>query len=472
MRIYNSRSGKIEEFKVRKEEEEVGIYICGPTVYNKVHIGNLRTFIVGDMTRKVLKYKGYKVKYVMNITDIDDKIMKSLKEGAKMEEMKEYTEKYKNLFVKDMETLKMEKPQIEKVTDNMDSVIEMIEKIVKKEYGYKTRDGSVYYDITKDKNYGKGLKIKMNKMLTADQREGSRQIFKNDDLRSENDFVLWKPPHIDYPLLAWDSIYGKGRPGWHIECSAIAKKHLSHLHIHLGGEDLKFPHHTNEIAQCECGGDDRFGDFWMHVKFVKLNGSKISKSFGNTPYLDDIINLGYSPEVIRYYLLNKNYRKPLDFDIQHLDNSKNTLNLYYLSYAKLQLLITLSSSYSQLELPFDFNKLKNDMDFSLSNDFDIESFFTHFTKLSTFIRNYSYSESLNTSHLNYIYDYLNHLDSILNIFVPDKFTIPVEIQKLISSRELFRSQSDFVQSDNIRSIINSHGYSIIDDIIGPIVFKL
>src|SRR3989338_1789039 len=301
MRIYNSRSGKIEEFKVNKENTEVGIYICGPTVYNKVHIGNLRTFIVGDMTTKVLKYLGYKVKYIMNITDIDDKIMKSLKENATMEEMKQYTEKYKDLFVGDMETLKMTMPQIEKVTDNMDSVIEMIEKIVKKEYGYKTRDGSVYYDIGKDKNYGKGLKIKMNKMLTADQREGSRKILKNEDLRSENDFVLWKIPHPDYPLLAWDSIYGKGRPGWHIECSAIAKKHLSHLHIHLGGEDLKFPHHTNEIAQCECGQDERFGDFWMHVKFVRLDGLKISKSFGNTPYLDDILILNLSLHISLNY---------------------------------------------------------------------------------------------------------------------------------------------------------------------------
>ena len=309
IRFYNTLTKRKEDF-VPLNKGEVKIYTCGPTVYDTAHIGNFRTFIFEDLLKRYFLLKGYKVSHVMNITDVDDKtILRSIKNNIKITDL---TEKYINLFFNDLKTLKIIPADVyPKATEHVDIMIDMVQKLINNGFAYKSEDKSIYFNITEFSDYGKLAKLNMAEQKTADR-------IARDDYSKDNpqDFVLWKAWKKEDGDVFWKSPWGKGRPGWHIECSAMSTKYLGeHFDIHCGGVDNIFPHHENEIAQSECAHDKTFVNYWLHSEHLMIDSGKMSKSLGNFYKIPDLIKMGFTPESLRYLLLNGHYRTKIEFSI-------------------------------------------------------------------------------------------------------------------------------------------------------------
>ncbi len=302
LKLYNTLTKKVEEF-IPIDPNEVKFYVCGPTVYDYFHIGNARSFIMADMVRRYLEYKGYKVKFVMNLTDVDDKIIKKSLEEKR--DAKDVSTDYINAFFEDITKLKIKKATVyPKATEHMHEMIDMIKKLVDKNYAYNI-DGNVFYDVKRFSEYGK-----LSGKNTEELEVGAR-IDANEEKKDPLDFALWKKAKEGEPF--WDSPWGKGRPGWHVECSAMSCKHLGEtFDIHAGGNDLIFPHHENEIAQSEAANGKPFVKYWLHFGFLNINEEKMSKSLGNFFTARDVLKK-YSAEAIRLFFAQAYYRGPLNF---------------------------------------------------------------------------------------------------------------------------------------------------------------
>jgi cysteinyl-tRNA synthetase len=304
LRLYNTLSGKIEEFHPLVDNE-VRMYACGPTVYDYGHIGNFRTFVAVDILQRFLRQSGYKVKHVMNITDVDDKIIRnSARDGVGV---KEYTAKYEKAFLEDAATLNIEQPKLVHATDHIAEMAQFIAGLEKKGLAYRTEDGSYYFRIAKFPGYGK-----LSKRDFAGMQDGARVDVDEYEKDSARDFALWKAPKPGE--TSWESVIGQGRPGWHIECSVMSMEELGEsFDLHAGGEDLIFPHHENEIAQSESMTGKPFAHFWFHARFLLVEGEKMSKSLGNFYTLRDLVLKGYKPSSIRFLLASVPYRNQLNF---------------------------------------------------------------------------------------------------------------------------------------------------------------
>jgi cysteinyl-tRNA synthetase len=304
LRLYNTLSGKIEEFRPLVDNE-VRMYACGPTVYDYGHIGNFRTFIAVDLLQRFLRQSGYKVKYVMNITDVDDKIIRnSARDGV---DVKDYTAKYEKAFLEDSATLNIEEAKLVHATDHIAEMAQFIAGLEKKGLAYRTEDGSYYFRIAKFPGYGK-----LSKRDFAGMQDGARVDVDEYEKDSARDFALWKAPKPGE--ASWDSVIGRGRPGWHIECSVMSMGELGEsFDLHAGGEDLIFPHHENEIAQSESMTGKPFAHFWFHARFLLVEGEKMSKSLGNFYTLRDLVLKGHKPSSIRFLLASVPYRNQLNF---------------------------------------------------------------------------------------------------------------------------------------------------------------
>jgi len=312
LRLFNTLSGKVEEFRPLVDNE-VRMYACGPTVYDYGHIGNFRTFIAVDILRRYLLLSGYKVKHVMNITDVDDKIIRN--SSAAGLSVQQYTAKYQKAFLEDAGALRIEQPQIVRATENIAPMAEFIAKLVAQGYGYKTDDGSYYFRISKFPEYGK-----LSKRDFAGMEDGARVDVDEYEKDNARDFALWKAPKPGE--ASWDSVIGPGRPGWHIECSVMSMQELGDsFDLHAGGEDLIFPHHENEIAQSESLTGKPFAHFWFHARFLLVEGEKMSKSAGNFFTLRDLVLKGYKPSSIRYLLSSVPYRNQLNFTFDGLQQA-------------------------------------------------------------------------------------------------------------------------------------------------------
>ena len=314
MRFYNTMSNKIEEFKTI-EDGKVKMYVCGPTVYNYIHLGNARPIIVFDTLARYFKYRGYDVTYIQNFTDVDDKIIKrSNEEGISVEQV---TEKYIEGFFEDIEPLNISDDIIRpKVTENIPEIIEIIKKLINEGFAYE-KDGNVFFEVKKFEEYGHLSNQKI------DELEIGARVNIMEEKNNPLDFALWKRRKEGEPY--WDSPWGQGRPGWHIECSAMARKYLGDtFDIHGGGQDLIFPHHENEIAQSRCAYHGNFANYWLHNGFIQVNGDKMSKSLGNFFLLREI--LGKFPgNVVRLFILGTHYRKPINFSMNNIEDSRKTL---------------------------------------------------------------------------------------------------------------------------------------------------
>ena len=318
MKLFNTMSRRKEEF-VPLEEGKVRMYVCGPTVYNLIHIGNARPMIIFDTVRRYLEYKGYEVNYVSNFTDVDDKIIKkAIEEGVSAEEI---SQRYIAECKKDMAGMNVKPATTHPLaTQEIDGMIDMIQTLINKGYAYPVADGTVYFRVKKFKEYGK-----LSHKNLDDLQSGFRslQVSGEDQKEDSLDFVLWKPKKEGEPF--WKSPWCDGRPGWHIECSVMSKKYLGdEIDIHAGGEDLVFPHHENEIAQSECCNGVPFAKYWMHNAFLNIDNRKMSKSLGNFRTVREI-GEQYDLQVLRFFMLNAHYRSPLNFSADLMESSKNAL---------------------------------------------------------------------------------------------------------------------------------------------------
>ena len=340
--FYNSLSNQ-EELFIPHSKKEVSIYSCGPTVYDYAHLGNFRSFLFSDLIHRTLKLLGYKVKLVMNITDVDDKTIENAKKNH--QNLKDYTKKYIQAFHEDLQTLKVLKAnQYPKATDFIKPIIEMIETLIKKKHAYISVDGSVYFKLNSFTNYGKLSNIKLEKQ----QAEASQRVQQEDYRRDQiSDFVLWKHASNPEEETYWQSPFGKGRPGWHIECSAMTKECLGFpIDIHTGGIDNKFPHHENEIAQSECYHQQQHVHYWLHCTHLLVDGQKMSKSLGNYYTLRDLIKKKIHPNTIRYMLLSTHYRNHYNFTLQEAGSSQKAINKVNQTISHLYQIILLSSKNS------------------------------------------------------------------------------------------------------------------------------
>src|SRR5580692_4166314 len=317
LRLYNTLSGKVEEFRPLVGSE-VRMYACGPTVYDYGHIGNLRTFVAVDVLRRFFRQSGYKIQHVMNITDVDDKIIRNAALAGVS--VQQYTAKYEKAFLDDISALNIEQPILVRATDHIPEMAEFIAELQKKGFAYRSEDGSYYFRIAKFPAYGQ-----LSKKDFAGMEDGARVDVDEYEKDSARDFALWKAPKPGE--TSWETAIGPGRPGWHIECSAMAMEYLGEsFDLHCGGEDLMFPHHENEIAQSETATHKQFARHWMHVRFLLVDGKKMSKSEGNFYTLRDLLLKGYKASAIRLALISVPYRRPLNFTFDGLTDATNAID--------------------------------------------------------------------------------------------------------------------------------------------------
>ena len=455
LRLYNTLSNTLEDF-TPVNKGEVKMYTCGPTVYHYVHIGNFRTFIFNDFLRRYLKFRGYKVDHAMNITDVDDKTIAGA--GNEGITLQEYTQKYTDIFFEDLKTLNIEDVEHNpRATESIDAMIDIIEHLDKNDLTY-IKDGSVYFSISKYDRYGR-----LSNLNAREIRSGLRydtDEYEKDDIR---DFALWKAAKEGE--ISWETPWGKGRPGWHIECSAMIRKIFGRtIDIHTGGVDLIFPHHENEIAQSEAAYGETFVRHWIHVEHLLVDGSKMSKSKGNFYTLRDLIEKGFSPRSIRYLLISSHYRKQLNFTFDGLHQADQAIER--LDNLVLRLNDIKSDAAGNPELPGLIDTMLVDFAESVDDDLNISRgmgiFFDFVHKVNSLID----AESLGAGDAQKILEALHTVDSVLGIIffrTSDSTDVDDErIESLINERNEARKNKDFQRADEIRNMLTGEGIILED----------
>ncbi|MBS3167296.1 cysteine--tRNA ligase [Candidatus Woesearchaeota archaeon] len=434
MFVFNDLTKKEEEFKVKNNS--VKIYVCGPTVYDYGHLGHARSAIAFDIIRKFLIYLEYKVNYAMNVTDIDDKMIQ--RANKEKTTVKELAEKFTKYYFEDMKELNVLYPdKMIKATETIDYIIKIIKKLQEKGYTYETSDG-VYFEVRKFKKYGRLIKLNKKDAKKSKDKSG-------EDKKDAQDFALWKKQKPNEP--AWNSPWGKGRPGWHIECSAMILKHLGEtIDIHGGGSDLIFPHHENEIAQSEAANGKPLARYWMHNNMVKVDDTKMSKSLGNFFTIRDILKK-YNYRVIRFFLIGTHYRSPINFSEENLINSKNSLE-------KIDRFLEECKSRKDADKKSVDNFLK-DFENAMKKDFDTP-------KAIAIIFNFIKELNKEEKGGKIAFDAFVKIDSVLGIMKTTKDKIPAEIKKLAEEREKARKNKDFKKADQLRNKIQKRGFLLED----------
>ncbi|HEU64823.1 MAG: Cysteine--tRNA ligase [Candidatus Anoxychlamydiales bacterium] len=457
LNLYNTQTRKKEKI-VPKDGKTIRIYTCGPTVYDFAHIGNYRTYVFEDLLRRVLKYFGFSVTQVMNITDIEDKIIKGVIE--KNISLNEFTEPFRQAFFEDLIKLNIEKAEFyPKATHYIENMIDIIVKLVDKKIAYKGSDGSIYFSIDKFKDYGKLSHLDLKSL-----KKGASKRVSTDEYEKENisDFVLWKAydQKRDGEIF-WNSPFGKGRPGWHIECSAMALKLLgSNIDIHCGGVDNIFPHHENEIAQSESFTNERFVLHWAHSEHLIVDGKKMSKSLGNFYTLRDLISMDYTGRDIRYMLLNSHYRMQLNFTFEGLKAAKASIQRILDFVSRLKSVKEekdgdLAYAIIKKEKTRFIEALSDDLNISLA----LSTIFDLIREINHLIddKKISKKEALKTIK------FLKEIDKVLGfIFIDKKEDIPKLVQDALEKRIDARKNKNFTLADELRDFIFDHGYVIED----------
>ncbi len=463
LKVYNTASRGLEEFKPLNDNK-VGMYVCGVTVYDFCHIGHGRSAVAFDLIYRYLKYKGYDVTFVKNFTDVDDKIInRANKEGVSCEEI---SSRYIEEYYKDMDKLNIEKPTYEpKATEHINEIIELVKKLIERGYAYEV-DGDVYFSVEKFKDYGK-LSHK-----NIDELKSGARVEINEKKRNPLDFALWKKSKEGEPW--WDSPWGKGRPGWHIECSAMSMKYLGEsFDIHGGGEDLIFPHHENEIAQSEAATGKPFAKYWIHNGFVRINKEKMSKSLGNFFTLREVLKQ-YNGETLRYFLLLTHYRSPIDFSFEGLDAAKEALNRFYNFIQRLEETEFFKDGEKSDELEDFLNSLIERFELAMDDDFNapkaIGEVFATIRSFNQYLDRIEKGDKKPfKGYKEKFLDDINKISSVLGVFgtssaswfIPED--IDVEwVKKKIEERAIARRNKDFETADKIRDELAKHGIILED----------
>ena len=458
MRIYNTLTKKKEEF-IPLEEGKVKMYVCGPTVYNFIHIGNARPMIVFDTVRRYMEYKGYEVNYVSNFTDVDDKIIaKAVEEGVSADEI---SGRYIKECKKDMADMNVKPATTHPLaTQEIDGMIEMIQTLMDKGFAYEV-NGTVYFRVKNFKEYGK-----LSHKNLEDLQSGFRSLQVSGENQKEDplDFVLWKPKKEGEPF--WVSPWSEGRPGWHIECSVMSKKYLGEeIDIHAGGEDLVFPHHENEIAQSECCNGKQFARYWMHNAFLNIDNRKMSKSLGNFFTVREI-GEKYDLQVLRFFMLNAHYRSPLNFSAELMEASKNSLERIITCVEQLKHLLETAQKAEMTEtekaLEVEVLEYVKKYENSMEDDFNTADAIAAIFELVKFA-NTKANENSTAAFVQYLFDTIVHLSDVLGLIVNKEAEIlDEEIEKLIEERQMARKEKNFKRADEIRDELAAMGIILKD----------
>lgn len=453
LKFHNTLTKKTEEFKAI-ESKKAKIYTCGPTVYNYVHIGNLRTFLFEDILVRYLRYLGYEVTQVMNLTDVDDKTIKGSQREKKS--LNDYTAIYKKAFFEDLKTLNISPAQVyPAATETIPEMIEMVDVLLKKGFAYTADDGSVYFSLHKFKDYGKLFGIKQEDLKDGASGRVSRDEYSKEEAK---DFVLWKAWDEEDGDVFWESPFGKGRPGWHLECSAMSMKYLGQtFDIHCGGIDNIFPHHDNEIAQSEAFSGKKFVNYWLHSQFLNINSEKMAKSRGNFYTLRDLTKQGIDPMAIRYSLISTHYRQPLNFSDDLLKQSEAALKRIK-EFVNNMSQIQKEGEFSEYEVLIQ--KTRQEFQGHMDDDLNISpalGVFFEFIRKSN-----SMAETLGKTDGRKAVDFVKEINQILGCIEFKEAILEKEILKLIEERQEARKNKDFKKSDEIRDYLLSKGILLKD----------
>jgi cysteinyl-tRNA synthetase len=457
-KLYNTMSRKVEELKPLAPPR-VSFYVCGPTIYNYGHIGNFRTYVAVDLLRRALKHFGYQVDHVMQFTDVDDKTIRGSRE--KNMPLKEFTAIYRKAFLEDAKTLNIEIPErTPNATDHIPAMIALIAKLIDKKSAYVSDDGSVYFRIASFPKYGCLCHLDLANLIS-----GARVNQDEYEKEGVGDFVLWKkwvPADGD---VGWDSPWGKGRPGWHIECSALSMESLGEqIDIHGGGTDLRFPHHENEIAQSEAATGLPFIGHWFHVEHLLVDGQKMSKSLGNMYTVRDVLERGYTGRELRYALLSgANYAKNLNFTWQGMDDAKTALSRIDEWRKRVRDLAPTSPPHGaeQMEVSPGVTTYLRALDEALAHDLNINDALGHFFSLIRETHKALDADSLIPLQAHHLEVAWNTLDAILGLG-DATVTVPAEVQTLLDQRATARQAKDFAKSDELRKAIEALGWKVKD----------
>ena len=450
LQFYNSLKREKEIFQPI-EKGKVGLYTCGPTVYDYAHIGNFRTFMFEDLLKRWLLHLRYDVKHVMNITDVDDKTIKKAKQMKVS--LSRITDKYTQYFMEDLTWLKMIPADIyPTATESIPKMISMIERLLEKGFAYCEDDGSVYFNISSFPNYGKLTQINISA-----QRTGDRVMEDEYDKDAPQDFALWKGWKEEDGEVVWDAPWGRGRPGWHIECSAMSSESLGdHFDIHCGGVDNMFPHHENEIAQSQCATDQPFVNFWLHSEFLMLDGGKMSKSLGNFYRISALKELGFTAESIRYQLLAGHYRSKITFSIDKKHEGDKVVQRLSDFYNRLQKMNANESSIGSL--PEAYSKFRDRMNDDLDSPQALAVFFDWMKTVNGKID----KNVITDSELGEAWEFLVAFDSVFGFIRNQDFEIPDKINLLLNKRQKARDEENWVESDLIREHLKEKGWIVED----------
>ncbi|KKR12140.1 MAG: Cysteine-tRNA ligase [Candidatus Wolfebacteria bacterium GW2011_GWC2_39_22] len=470
LKIYDPISKENKEFEAI-DPEKVGMYGCGPTVYNYVHIGNLRAYVFNDLLKRYLRYSGYEVQHVMNVTDVDDKTIKGSIKAQ--ESLKTFTEKYLAAFLEDLEKLNIELPDVmPKATDHIEEMVGLTELLLEKGYAYKA-DDSVYFRIAKFPNYGK--LVGLEKQELKENAEGRLNNADEYEKEESNDFVLWKGYREEDGDVYWETRLGKGRPGWHIECSAMAMKYLGEtFDIHCGGVDLMFPHHVNEIAQSEATTGKPFANYWMHNAHVILSGQKMSKSVGNVYGLRDIIEKGYNPLLWRIALLKAHYRTTMDFSFDDFVEVKAIADRF------VQFMLTIDNvtniEYNDIDMEAVITEHRGAFIEAMDDDFNVSS---AFAAIFDFMNEVNKSmDVINTEQAKDVKIFMLELDEVLGFVEPlyDQYRIELtkkidkaQADTLVAKRNEARKAGDYAKADEMRDKLAAYGLIVDDTAQGPVI---
>ena len=459
MRVYNTMTKKKEEF-VPLVPGKVSMYVCGPTVYNLIHIGNARPMIVFDTVRRYMEHKGYEVNYVSNFTDVDDKIIKkAIEEGVTAEEV---SQRYIAECKKDMADMNVKPATTHPLaTQEIDGMIDMISTLIEKGYAYPAADGTVYFRTRQFKEYGK-----LSHKNLDDLRAGNRSLLVSGEDQKEDplDFVLWKPKKEGEP--SWPSPWCDGRPGWHIECSVMSKKYLGEeIDIHAGGEDLIFPHHENEIAQSECCNGKEFARYWLHNAFLNIDNRKMSKSLGNFFTVREI-GEKYDLQVLRFFMLSAHYRSPLNFSADLMEASKNALDRIINAVENLKFLAGNGAEGEMTEAEQKemdgLTEYEKKFDEAMDDDFNTADAIAAIFELVKYANSNVTAENTK-AFINTVKEKIVSLADILGLIVEkEEEILDSDIEKLIEERQAARKEKNFARADEIRNLLLEKGIVLKD----------
>lgn len=455
LRLYNTLTRKIEPLKPLKGNV-IKIYTCGPTVYDYPHIGNYRAYIVSDLLKRYLRYKGCNVRHVMNITDVDDKTIR----GAQSQRisLKQFTKKYEEAFFEDLESLNiLPADKFPRATEHAEEMLTLIKQLVKKKLAYKADDGSVYFNVKKFPDYGKLANISLKQLKTGASGRVRADEYSKEDVR---DFALWKAYSAEDGRVFWESEFGKGRPGWHIECSAMSMRYLGEtFDVHCGGIDLIFPHHQNEIAQSEGSTGKRFVRHWVHNEWLLVDGQKMSKSLGNFYTLRDVLAKGYDAKSVRYLLLATHYRQQLNFTFNGLESARNSVERLQETVRKLK---ELKGRRDDEEVDLMISEARKKFNAAMDDDLNISG---ALAVVFDFVKDINKSLEIGISKRNAedAIELLEDFNEVLGVIdFTEEDSLTDEQMQLIKKREELRKKGKFAEADGIREKLKQVGIQLDD----------